>query len=122
MSIPLDASYHAGDRSFQRDVPYRLAKDTVEKGSSEIQQNGLILHERRDPDNIDHVIKVITTPHPKKIVTVIRDKTRPFAEEKALAKAKAGEEGAVKASKDKSKANRKAQLAKKRARTPKPNK
>jgi hypothetical protein len=120
MSIPLDASFHAGDRSFERDVDYRLAKDTVEKGSSKLQKGGLILHERRDPNNIDHVIKVVTTPHPKKIITVIRDTTRPFAEEKALAKAKAGEEGVVKSSKDKSKANRKAQLEKKRARTPKP--
>ena len=117
MSIPLDASYHAGDRSFQRDVDYRLAKTTVEKGRSTIQDNGNILHERRDPDNIDHVIKVITTPHPKKIITVIRDKSRPFAEEQAKAKEDKAAKGQAKAKADTSAARRAEQKAKKQARS-----
>ena len=122
MSLPLAASYHAGDRSFERDVDYRLASNVVKTGRQTLQENGNILHEDRDPNNIDHVIKVVTTPHPKKIVTVIRDKTRPFAEEQARAKADKAAEGAAKASKDKSKANRKAQLEKKHKRNPPKNK
>ena len=120
MSIPLATSYHAGDRSFERDVDYRLASNVVKTGRQTLQENGNILHEDRDPNNIDHVIKVITTPHPKKIVTVIRDKTRPFAEEQARAKADKAAEGAAKAKIDKTKAARKAQLEKKRLRTPPP--
>ena len=117
MTIPLDVSYHAGERSFGRDVDYRLAQKIVSEGRSTIQKNGNILHEDRDPNNIDHVIQVITTPHPKKIVTVIRDTSRPFEEEQAKAKAEKAKVGETKAKADKSAANRAAQKAKKQARS-----
>lgn len=94
-----------------------MARDTVEKGRSTIQDNGNILHERRDPNNIDHVIKVITTPHPKKIVTVIRDKSRPFEAEQAKAKADKAKAGEAKAKADTSAARRAEQKAKKQARS-----
>lgn len=117
MSIPLDVSYHSGVRSFGRDIDYRLAAKVVKEGRSTIQKNGNILHEDRDPNNIDHVIQVVTTPHPKKIVTVIRDTSRPFAAEQAKAKAEKAETGEAKAKADKSAANRAAQKAKKQARS-----
>lgn len=117
MSIPLATSYHAGDRSFERDVDYRLASKVVKEGRQTTQENGNILHEDRDPDNIDHVIKVITTPHPKKIVTVIRDKTRPFAEEQAKAKAEKAARGEKKVKEDTTSARKAAQKAKKQARS-----
>ena len=92
----------------------------IRTGRQSLQPNGHILHEARDPNNIDHVIKVVTTPHPKKIVTVIRDTSRPFAQEQAQAKARATEEGKAKERVNTSKRNQKAQREKKRARTPKP--
>ena len=117
MSLPLATSYHAGDRSFERDVDYRLASNVVKSGRQTTQENGNILHEDRDPDNIDHVIKVITTPHPKKIITVIRDKTRPFAEEQARAKADKAAKGEAKAKEDTTAARKAAQKARKQARS-----
>jgi deoxyribodipyrimidine photolyase len=117
MSIPLATSYHAGDRSFERDVDYRLASKVVKEGRQTVQKNGNILHEDRDPDNIDHVIKVITTPHPKKIVTVIRDKTRPFAEEQARAKAEKTAQGEKKVKEDTTASRKAAQKARKQARS-----
>ena len=119
MSIPLATSYHAGFRSFERDVDYRLASNVVKSGRQTIQENGNILHEDRDPDNIDHVIKVITTPHPKKIVTVIRDKTRPFAEEQVRAKAEKAAKGEKKVKEDTTAARKAAQNATKQARSAK---
>jgi hypothetical protein len=118
MSLPLDPSYHAGDRSFQRNIDYRLATHVVKHGGQTIQDNGNILHEARDPDNPDHVIKVVTTPHPKKIVTVIRDTSRPFKDVQ-LAKQKDKEKKTEEVqSANRSKRNQKAQLAKKRLRNP----
>lgn len=117
MSLPLSASGHAGDRSFQRNVDYRLAMHVVKHGGSTVQDNGNILHEARDPNNEDHVIKVITTPHPKKIITVIRDTSRPFAESQAKAKADKVKAGEAKAKADTSAARKAAQKAKKQARS-----
>lgn len=119
MSLPLATSYHAGDRSFERDVDYRLASKVVKEGRQTVQKNGNILHEQRDDDNIDHVIKVITTPHPKKIITVIRDKTRPFAEEQAKAKAEKAAKGEEKVKEDTTASRKAAQKAKKQARSAK---
>lgn len=118
--MTLDPSRHAGDRSFERNIDATLANHVIRTGGQTVQENGNILHVARDPNNIDHVIKVITTPHPKKIVTVIRDTSRPFSEEQASAKeeVKAKAEAAERV--NRSKRNRKAQLEKKRARTPKP--
>lgn len=122
MSLPLDPSHHAGDRSFQRNIDYRLAMHVVKHGGQTVQDNGNILHEARDPDNQDHVIKVITTPHPKKIVTVIRDTSRPFSQVQ-LAKQKEKEKKSAEVeSANKSRRNQKAQLAKKRLRNPPKNK
>jgi hypothetical protein len=113
--MTLPASGHAGDRSFERNVSYPLALHTIKNGVITKQPNGNLLHEARDPDNVDHVIKVVTTPEPKGIVTVIRDTSRPF--NKNLSKQQAQVEANAKASKDRSKANQKAQLEKKRLRS-----
>jgi predicted lipoprotein len=118
--MSIDPSRHAGDRSFERNIDATLVNHVIRTGGQTVQPNGHILHIARDPNNIDHRIKVITTPHPKKIVTVIRDTSLPFAEEQASAKADVKAEADAKARVNKSKANRKAQLEKKRARTPKP--
>jgi hypothetical protein len=118
--MSIDPSRHAGERSFERNIDAPLANHVIRTGSQTLQPNGHILHQARDPNNIDHIIQVVTTPHPKKIVTVIRKTDKPFSEEQALAKAKAKEEGEAKARANRSAANRKAQLEKKRARTPKP--
>lgn len=118
--MSIDPSRHAGDRSFERDIDATLANHVIRTGGQTIQPNGHIMHIARDPNNIDHIIKVVTTPHPKKIVTVIRDTSRPFAEEQAEAKAEGTARGEAKEKVNRLKRNQKNQLAKKRARTPKP--
>lgn len=98
-------------------MDYRLAMHVIKHGGSTIQKNGNILHEDRDPNNEDHVIKVITTPHPKKIITVIRDTSRPFAESQAKAKEDKAKIATEKTAADTSAARKAAQKAKKQARS-----
>jgi len=115
--MSFDPSRHAGDRSFERDISGPLAQKVINEGAQSIQDNGHIMHQMRDPDNIDHIIKVVTTPHPKKIVTVIRDTSKPYQESVLSQQQHVKAQAEAKASSDKSKANRKAQLEKKRLRS-----
>ena len=116
--MSLDPTGHAGDRSFQRNIDAPLANHVIRTGRQTLQPNGHILHEARDPNNIDHVIQVVTTPHPKKIITVIRKTDRPFSQEQAYAKAKATQQGQQQERANRSARNKKAQLEKKHRRNP----
>lgn len=116
--MSFDPSRHAGDRSFERNIDHKLATHVIRTGAQSIQPNGHILHEARDPNNIDHVIKVVTTPHPKKIVTVIRDTSRPFASVIAGRKETAKAQGEAKAKVDRTNRRKQEQKEKKWKRNP----
>jgi hypothetical protein len=64
-------SRHAGDRSFQRDVNWEHVKLAMTSGRVTQGDNGNYIHEVRHPDNPEHVIKVVTSPDRKKIVSVM---------------------------------------------------
>ena len=70
----MDASRHAGDRSFERDVTWEHVKLALASGRVTKAENGNLVHDVRDPDNVEHVIRVVTSPDRKKIVTAIRRK------------------------------------------------
>lgn len=120
--MSLNPSRHAGDRSFERNIDATLVNHVIRTGGQTVQPNGNILHMARDPNNIDHRIKVVTTPHPKKVVTVIRDTSVPFSEEQAKAKEEAQGKALAKEKADKTIRNKKAQLEKKHKRNPPKNK
>lgn len=115
--MSINPTGHAGDRSFQRNIDAPLANHVIRTGRQTLQPNGHILHEARDPNNIDHIIQVVTTPHPKKIITVIRKTDKPFSEEQAYANAKAEAEAKARARANTSAARQAEQKAKKRARS-----
>ena len=121
MTLAFSTTAHAGDRSFERNIDATLAKHVIDHGSQTLQPNGLIMHIARDPKNIDHVIKVVTTPHPKTLVTAIRDTSHPYQESVLSQTQHAKEEADAKEKVNRSRANKKAQLKKKRERTPPPN-
>mgnify|MGYP006298426293 FL=1 len=75
------ASIHAGDRSWQRDIPWETFKHVAMNGTSSPSKNdpSKLITEHRDPNNRDHVIKVVTDNPATKIITVIRDTSRPFS-------------------------------------------
>ena len=116
--MTVTSSGHGGDRSFERNIDWNLANHIIRTGGQRIQANGNILHEGRDPNNKDHVIQVITTPHPKKIITVIRDTSRPWSQVVAQGNTVKNREQAEKDKVKKSKDNQKLQLAKKHKRNP----
>ena len=68
----LGASRHAGDRSFQRDVTWQHVKLALTSGRVTKGENGNLVHDVRDPDNAEHVIRVVTSPDRKNIITAIR--------------------------------------------------
>jgi hypothetical protein len=84
-------------------------------GSKQQLDNGDIIHEARHPASKDHVIRVRTRNNKVMEATVHHE---PLDIVTMRQKKEAGE---AKAKADKSKANRAAQLAKKRLRTPPPN-
>lgn len=110
------ASRHGGDRSFERDITWEAVKHVVRAGIPTPQENGNIKHVGRHPSIPDHTITVVTTPHPKRIVTVFKTHS-PVAK---LISEQRAKEGAERERANKSKARQAEQLAKKRARTPKP--
>ena len=71
-SFVMDASRHAGDRSFERNVTWEHVKLALSSGRVTKADNGNLVHDVRDPDNVEHVIRVVTSPDRKKIVTAIR--------------------------------------------------
>jgi hypothetical protein len=68
----LGASRHAGGRSFQRNVTWEHVKLALTSGRVTKGENGNLVHDVRDPDNAEHVIRVVTSPDRKTIVTAIR--------------------------------------------------
>lgn len=87
-----------------------IAAATV-KGSKSKLPNGDTVHEYRHPSSPDHLITVVTRNNRVMKANV---EHKPFKE---IQMKKKKEEAAVKASKDRSKANQAAQLEKKRARS-----
>lgn len=84
------------------------------RGAKTTQPDGSTVHFSRHPNSPDHVITVVTRGS-KVIRATVEHK--PLQEVAKLSRQKEAE---VKARKDRSAAAQKAQLAKKRARTPKP--
>lgn len=84
------------------------------RGAKSSQPDGSTVHFSRHPNSPDHVITVVTRGGKVMKANVA---FRPIQQE---VKIKKQQEAEVKARGDRSKANQKAQLAKKRARTPKP--
>jgi hypothetical protein len=111
---------HSGLRSHQRDFTWDAFKHVAQNGVSipHPEGNHKLLTEARDPQNPDTYWKVATDNNPvTKVLTVMKDTSRPFAATQALAKAKATEQGEAQARANKSKAARDAQKAKKQARS-----
>lgn len=84
------------------------------RGARSVLPNGDVQHVSRHPDSVDHVITVVTRGNKVMSSNVA---LKPMQQEVKIQKQKDAE---VKAKADRSKAAQKAQLAKKRARTPKP--
>jgi hypothetical protein len=112
----LSASGHAGDRSFQRDVTWQHVKLALTSGRVTKGENGNLVHDVRDPDNAEHVIRVVTSPDRKKIVTAIR---RENMGNPSLSAAQAKQRETAEKQRAQTSAQRQAaQLAKKRLRNP----
>ena len=116
------ATLHASDRSWERDIPWETVKHVANNGISSPSKDrpDRMVTEARDPNNIDHHIKVVTDNPPTRFVTVIRDTSRPFKDTLLARQTAEAREHEAKAKKATSKARQKEQLEKKRARTPKP--
>ena len=114
---------HASLRSHERDFTWDAFKHVAKNGMSKPHPEGThkLLTEARDPNHLDTYWKVATDNNPvTRVLSVMKDTSRPFADVEASAKEEIKANADAKTSKDKSRANRKAQLEKKRARTPKP--
>ena len=112
----LGASRHAGARSFQRDVTWQHVQLALKAGRVTKGENGNIVHDVRDPDNAEHVIRVVTSPDRKKIITAIR---RENMGNPALSAEQAKQRETAEKQRAQTSAQRQAaQLAKKRLRNP----
>ena len=112
----LGASRHAGGRSFQRNVTWEHVKLALTSGRVTKGENGNLVHDVRDPDNAEHVIRVVTSPDRKTIVTAIR---RENMGNPSLSLEQAKQrETAAKQRQQTSAQRQAAQLAKKRLRNP----
>lgn len=109
------ATRHGGDRSFQRDVTWEAVKHVVRSGVPTPQENGNTKHVGRHPSIPDHLITVVVNPR-KQIVTTFTTHS-PVAKIESQQRAK---QNAERERVTKSRARQAEQLAKKRARTPKP--
>jgi hypothetical protein len=112
----LGASRHAGDRSFQRDVTWQHVKLALTSGRVTKGENGNLVHDVRDPDNAEHVIRVVTSPDRKNIITAIRRENMGNPAQ-SLEQSKL-RETAAKQRQQTSAQRQAAQLAKKRLRNP----
>lgn len=64
---------HAGDRSFERDMSWPAVQHVIKHGQQTLQDNGNIKHVGYHKSDTDHEYTVVTTPHPKDIVTVFKN-------------------------------------------------
>lgn len=113
-------TFHSSLRSHQRDFTWDAFKNVATAGISKPHPEGdhKLLTEARDVHNPDIYWKVATDNNPvTKVITVMKDTSRPFADVEAKAKADKTKAGESKAKADKSAANRAAQKAKKQARS-----
>lgn len=111
---------HAGLRSHERDFTWDAFKHVATNGISKPHPEGdhKLLTEARDPQNPDVYWKVATDNNPvSKVLTVMKDTSRPFAAVQAKAKADKLQAGQAKAKADTSAARRAEQKAKKQARS-----
>lgn len=111
---------HSQLRSHQRDFTWDAFKTVATTGISKPHPEGnhKLITEARDVVNPDIYWKVATDNNPvTRVLTVMKDTSRPFADVQAKAKADKAEAGEAKAKADRSAANRAAQKAKKQARS-----
>ena len=109
-------SRHAGDRSFQRNVTWEHVKLALTSGRVTQGENGNLIHEVRHPDNPEHVVKVVTSPDRKKVVSVMVKENQGNP---ALSAQQAKEKANAERLRQQTSAQRQAeQLAKKRKRNP----
>lgn len=117
-------SGHSSGRSWERDIPWSTVKHVMLNGVSSISKNDKdrMVTEARDPNNQDHYIKVVTDHSPATgIYTVIRDTSRPFKDVQVSQQLMRQQEHEEKvAGPARTRKKQAEQLAKKRARTPKP--
>jgi len=64
---------HAGDRSFERDMSWDAVQHVIKHGAQTLQDDGTIRHVGYHKSDTDHEYTVVTTPHPKEIVTVFKN-------------------------------------------------
>ena len=115
--MELTPTAHAGNRSFERDVTMSHVKHALTSGTATRQDNGTVKYEARDPQNQDHVIKVVVDPKTSTLVTAIRDTSRPMSGVLSATQQNTQGKAQEKATADKSKSNRKAQLKAKQERS-----
>jgi hypothetical protein len=111
---------HAGLRSHQRDFGWNAFKEVATNGQSYPHPEGdhKLMTEARDPDNLDTIWKVSTDNNPvTKLLTVMKDTSRPFKDVQAKAKADKVAKGEAKAKADTSAARKAEQKARKQARS-----
>jgi len=114
--MDLNPSRHAGQRSFQRNVTWAHVKHALANGRVTKAENGNLIHDARDPENPEHVIRVVTSPDRKTIVTAIR---RENMGNPAQSAQQAKEREQAQKAKEQTTAQRQAaQLAKKHKRNP----
>ena len=112
----LGASRHAGERSFQRNVTWEHVKLALSSGRVTKGENGNLVHDIRDPHNVEHVIRVATSPDGQKIITAVR---RENMGNPALSAEQAKQRETAEKQRQQTSAQRQAaQLAKKRLRNP----
>lgn len=114
------ASLHAGDRSWERDVDWDTVKHVATHGTTSVSKSdpNALVTEHRDPKNLDHHIKIVTDRPATKIITVIRDTSRPMKDVELRQQQQAAAAQAQVESKQRSARNKKAQLEKKHKRNP----
>lgn len=115
---------HAGDRSFQRDMNWEAVQHVVKHGAQTLQDNGHIKHVGYHNSDTDHEYTVVTTPHPKKIVTVFKNYKpleKLLSERQQRDKADAAARGAEQQKANNSARAQKLQKQKKRLRSAKAN-
>jgi hypothetical protein len=113
---------HASMRSFERDFTFNALKEVADNGQSYPHPEGdhKLMTEARDPDNLDTIWKVSTDNNPvTKLLTVMKDTSRPFADVQAKAKADKLEAGTDKLRVDTTASRKAAQKAKKQERSAK---